>query len=111
IKNYSSDGFYFLREPAGYFSNRWLTTIIVNPDETNGLTRENIRKALANKNIEARPLWKPMHLQPVYDKVPFYGNSVSNWLFEYGLCLPSGSNLTKSELGKITQLIGDAVNR
>lgn len=95
IRHSSPTGIYFLKEPEGYFSNRWLTTIIVDPEETNGVTREDIRQSLARENIEARPLWKPMHLQPVYKKASFYGNGISNWLFKYGLCLPSGSNLTK----------------
>jgi len=102
----SSYGIYFLKEPKGYKSNRWLTTILVNPTETDGVTREDIRMALEEVNIECRPLWKPMHLQPLYREFPFYSQEgfesegrggISGWLFEYGLCLPSGSNMSEAD--------------
>jgi len=99
--SYSSPGIYFLKEPLGYISNRWLTTIIVNPEETGGITREDIRIALEKENIECRPLWKPMHMQPLYEKYPFYGSGVSEVLFEYGLCLPSGSNMTEKDRERV----------
>ena len=95
------DGITFLAEPDGYFSNRWLTTILVDPSKTNGITRENIRLALENENIESRPLWKPMHLQPIFAGAPFYGDGTSEQLFEKGLCLPSGSNLTHLDLDRV----------
>lgn len=101
----SSNGFYFLKEPGEYISNRWLTTILVNPDETGGITREEIRSALEQENIECRPLWKPMHLQPLYRNFPCYVNGVSEKLFEYGLCLPSGSNLTDEERLRVVKAI------
>lgn len=101
IQNYSGSGIYFLREPDGYFSNRWLSTVIVNPEETGGITREDIRLALEADNIEARPLWKPMHMQPVFRDAAFYGSGFSEWLFEHGLCMPSGSNLTSSDFERI----------
>lgn len=97
----SPTGVYFLKEPDGYFSNRWLTTIIINPEETDGVSREDIRIALEKENIECRPLWKPMHMQPLYSGVPFYGSGVSEMLFEFGLCLPSGSNMTEGEREKV----------
>lgn len=97
----SPTGVYFLKEPDGYFSNRWLTTVIINPEETGGVSREDIRLALEKENIECRPLWKPMHLQPLYSDAPYYGSGVSEMLFEYGLCLPSGSNMTKGEREKV----------
>ena len=103
--NGSTNGIYFLREPEGYRSNRWLTTILVNPEETGGVTREDIRLALEEENIESRPLWKPMHLQPLYDGFPYYGRRVSDWLFERGLCLPSGSNLSDEERERIVAVI------
>jgi len=90
-------GIYFLNEPDGYYSNRWLTTILVNPEQAGGLSREDIRVGLEKKNIESRPLWKPMHLQPYYKGNMMYSNGVSEFLFEHGLCLPSGSNLTDEE--------------
>ncbi len=112
--NLSPTGIYFLKEPEGHYSNRWLTTILVDPKETGGVTREDIRRALEKKNIECRPLWKPMHLQPVYKNYPFYTHSssnvvekkvVSNFLFEYGLCLPSGSNLTENDRKRVVKAI------
>ncbi len=93
----------FVDEPIGYFSNRWLSCIYVNP--TNGITRETIRLALKEENIESRPLWKPMHLQPVFESSPFYGDGTSERLFENGLCLPSGSSLTESDLKRVTEVI------
>lgn len=106
-KNVTKDakGIYFLKEPAGYFSNRWLTTVIVNPEETNGVTREHIRLALEAENIEARPLWKPMHMQPVFKDAAFYGSGFSEWLFEHGLCLPSGSNLVDEDFNRIFEVL------
>lgn len=98
-------GIIFLNEPAGYFSNRWLTSITVDPALTGGVTRETIRLALENENIESRPLWKPMHLQPVFEQAPFYGDGTSEKLFEQGLCLPSGSNLDKESLERVTAII------
>ncbi len=79
----------FLDEPDGFFSNRWLTTILTDSFET----REKIRLALEAENIESRPLWKPMHLQPVFQDFPAYTDGTSEDLFNRGLCLPSGSNL------------------
>ncbi|HEU4791666.1 MAG TPA: DegT/DnrJ/EryC1/StrS family aminotransferase [Flavobacterium sp.] len=85
-----------------YFSNYWLTTILVNPEETkNGINRETIRLTLLDSNIECRPLWKPMHLQPLYKNYPFYGNKIAESLFEKGLSLPSGSNLTDLDRDRI----------
>ena len=91
----------FLDEPTGYFSNRWLTCIETNSFEL----RERIRLALANENIESRPLWKPMHSQPVFANVPAYLNGVSDDLFDKGLCLPSGSNLEKEDLQRVVSII------
>ncbi|NBB22041.1 aminotransferase class I/II-fold pyridoxal phosphate-dependent enzyme [Runella sp. CRIBMP] len=98
----SIEGITFQPEAEGSFSNRWLSCMVVNPKLTGGITRENMRLALASENIEARPLWKPMHLQPIFQDAPYYGKSISERLFENGLCLPSGSNLTQEELGRVT---------
>ncbi len=98
-------GISFLAEPEGFFSNRWLTCILVDPTLTGGITREDIRLALDADNIESRPLWKLMHLQPVFEKAPFYGNGISERLFEQGLCLPSGSNLTQGDLDRVVGII------
>ncbi len=85
-------------------SNFWLTCIVVDPEEA-GFTREDIRLALEADNIESRPLWKPMHLQPVFAGCPFYGNGVSEKLFDNGLCLPSGSSLKKEDLERVCHVI------
>lgn len=91
-------GITVFKEPTSdYFSNHWLSAITVNPEKTGGKTREDLRLALEKANIETRPLWKPMHLQPIFEKYPFYGTQVSEQLFENGLCLPSGSNVTDEE--------------
>ncbi len=92
-------------EPEGFFSNRWLTTIIIDPEKNNGITRENLRIALEAQNIESRPLWKPMHRQPVFVGSPFYGNGISDQLFNNGLCLPSGSNLSDDEQERIFSVL------
>jgi dTDP-4-amino-4,6-dideoxygalactose transaminase len=91
----------FQEEPLGYHSNRWLTCILINPNSNFGLTREVIRLAFESENIEARPLWKPMHIQPVFVNALSYTNGVSERLFEDGLCLPSGSNLTDTDFERI----------
>lgn len=101
----SPTGIYFLREPHGFFSNRWLSTILVIPEETGGITKEGIRVALEEVNIESRPLWKPMHMQPLYKDCPYYGRGISEGLFEHGLCLPSGSNLTDEERSRVVAII------
>lgn len=93
--------FRFLEEPDGYYSNRWLTCILTESYED----REKIRRSLNHLNIESRPLWKPMHLQPIFFKYPAYLNGVSENLFEKGLCLPSGSNLSKEDLQRIAAAI------
>lgn len=94
-----------------YYANYWLTTIIVDKNKTNGITRETIRLALENEGIESRPLWKPMHLQPIFKNYPYYGNNVSELLFENGLCLPSGSNLTIEEKSRIHRTIMSIFNK
>ncbi|MBL4724071.1 MAG: DegT/DnrJ/EryC1/StrS family aminotransferase, partial [Lutibacter sp.] len=93
--------FKFLEAPKGYFSNRWLTCMLT---ESYG-EREQIRLALQEQQIESRPLWKPMHLQPIFKKYPRYVNGVSENLFEKGLCLPSGSNLSNSDLTSIKDIL------
>ncbi len=98
-------GISFLPEPEGSFSNRWLTTILVNPSRSGGITRETIRLALEEENIESRPLWKPMHLQPVFRRFPFFSTGVSERLFDQGLCLPSGSNLTTEDKSRIEDVL------
>ena len=88
-------------EPEGYYSNRWLTAIALNPARNRGISRETLRLAFEAENIETRPLWKPMHLQPVFEGAPFFGDGTSERLFDEGLCLPSGSNLTEADFERI----------
>ena len=89
-----------------YFSNCWLTSILVDPCETkNKIDKETIRLTLLKADIECRPLWKPMHLQPLYKNYPYYGERVAETLFENGLSLPSGSNLTDSDRDRIRHLL------
>ena len=90
---------------SDYFSNYWLTTILIDPILTVGINRETLRLALDAENIESRPLWKPMHLQPVFEEYPYYGATVAEMLFENGLCLPSGSNLTENECERIAKVV------
>ncbi|WP_065219526.1 MULTISPECIES: DegT/DnrJ/EryC1/StrS family aminotransferase [Butyricimonas] len=93
-------------QPGGgdFNSNYWLTCITVEPGEA-GFTREDVRLVLEANNIESRPLWKPMHLQPVFKDAPFYGNGTSERLFEVGLCLPSGPMLTDQDIERVAQVI------
>jgi dTDP-4-amino-4,6-dideoxygalactose transaminase len=83
----------FCEPNSEYYSNHWLSAIVVDATKLNGKNREDLRLALEKENIESRPLWKPMHLQPIFEKYPYYGSNIAEQLFENGLCLPSGSNL------------------
>ena len=94
-------GVYFLPEPEGYFSNRWLSCLLIDPQQTGGISREDVRLELEKENIECRPLWKPMHLQPLFAEARHYGSNYSEELFDLGLCLPSGSNLTDNQKQQI----------
>ncbi|MDT7830223.1 aminotransferase class I/II-fold pyridoxal phosphate-dependent enzyme [Pricia sp. S334] len=91
----------FLKEPDGFYSNRWLTCVLTPSFEY----REKLRLALLDQNIESRPLWKPMHLQPIFKKYPSYSDGTSEKLFDRGLCLPSGSNLSQNDLERIVEII------
>ena len=96
----------FLKEPdETYFSNRWLTTILFSGDNA---SPANVYSSLNNQNIECRPLWKPMHLQPVFQSYPYYGHSICNDLFAKGLCIPSGSNLNDEDLDRVAKSISSA---
>jgi dTDP-4-amino-4,6-dideoxygalactose transaminase len=97
-------GIYFPTGPAGYFSNRWLSTILIDPVEA-GFSREDLRLAFEQENIESRPLWKPMHMQPVFNGCAFYGDGTAERLFQNGLCLPSGSNLKDDDLERIFEVM------
>lgn len=84
-----------------FFSNYWLNTILLQTAEE----MESLRLAFDEANVESRPLWKPMHLQPIFEKYPYYGSKISEELFERGLCLPSGSNLTNIDKSRIKEVI------
>ena len=98
------DGILFQPQLVNTKTNRWLTAITVDPRAA-GANREHIRLALEKDNIESRPLWKPMHLQPVFKDAPAYVNGISEKLFENGLCLPSGSNMTKEDMDGILKIL------
>jgi dTDP-4-amino-4,6-dideoxygalactose transaminase len=90
-----------------YFANYWLSSILIDSQLTNGIDREAVRLAFEAGNIESRPLWKPMHIQPIFEKYSFYGNKVAETLFKNGLCLPSGSNLTDDDRARISKVVSD----
>ena len=96
-------------EGEGFNSNYWLTCITVKPEEA-GFTREDLRLTLEGDNIESRPLWKPMHLQPVFKEAPFYGDGTSDRLFEIGLCLPSGPTLTDQDIERVAKVVKQLSN-
>lgn len=89
---------------SDYFSNHWLSAIVID-EEKAGFNREQLRLALDQENIESRPLWKPMHLQPIFESAPYFGGNVAEELFKKGLCLPSGSNLKEEDLERIKKVI------
>ena len=97
-------GFDFMPEAPWGRHTRWLTCLTIDPDDF-GATREDVRLALEAENIEARPVWKPMHLQPVYGQFPVVGGRVSEELFEKGLCLPSGSAMTEEDLARVVGVV------
>lgn len=99
------DGVTVFTEPTEeYFSNHWLSAIVVDSEKA-GFTREDLRLKLLEFNIESRPLWKPMHLQPVFEDAAYYGGKVAETLFDNGLCLPSGSNMTDEERARIREVV------
>jgi dTDP-4-amino-4,6-dideoxygalactose transaminase len=99
-------GISLLENPSeAYQSNFWLTCVQVDPEKA-GFTREDLRLAMEAANIETRPLWKPMHLQPVFANAPFYGDGTSEKLFEHGLCLPSSPVLTEEDVERVVEEFG-----
>jgi len=96
----------FQNEPPGYFSNYWLTCVLF-PNEQ---IRDAVKKHLEMNRIESRPVWKPMHLQPLYKDVPYYGTKIGEYLFTRGLCLPSSSILKDDDVTNIAALINDCLN-
>ncbi len=98
-------GVSFLEEPdSNYYSNHWLTCITFEGDD-GGIRRDQLIEAMAKRNIECRPLWKPMHIQPVFESFSYYGDNFSVKLFETGVCLPSGSNMSEDDLERIRSVI------
>ncbi len=101
------DGVEVFSEPSeDFYSNHWLSAIVVDAAKT-GKTREDLRLAFLEDNIESRPLWKPMHMQPIFADAPYYGKDVAEKLFDDGLCLPSGSNLSDDDRARIKKVITD----
>jgi dTDP-4-amino-4,6-dideoxygalactose transaminase len=99
------DGVEVFSEPnEDYYSNHWLSAIVID-EKITGVNREDLRSAFLEENIESRPLWKPMHLQPVFADAPYYGTNVAEKLFDDGLCLPSGSNLSDEDRLRIKKVI------
>jgi pyridoxal phosphate-dependent aminotransferase EpsN len=108
------EGVHFMPELEGTMSNRWLTTLTID-QQALGVTPMDIINALAEENIEARPVWKPLHLQPVFNGVTYYpheeGWSVSDELFANGICLPSGSSMTIDEQNRVIDVFIKAIKR
>ncbi|MBT0554756.1 aminotransferase class I/II-fold pyridoxal phosphate-dependent enzyme [Riemerella anatipestifer] len=99
------EGVEVFAEPSeDYFSNHWLSAVVIDAQKA-GFSREDLRLKFLEDNIESRPLWKPMHLQPVFAEAPYYGGRVAEQLFENGLCLPSGSNLTDADRQRISEVV------
>ncbi|MFH0841786.1 MAG: aminotransferase class I/II-fold pyridoxal phosphate-dependent enzyme [Bacteroidota bacterium] len=104
------EGITFLTEPPYSRSNYWLTTILLDPELSGGITGEHVRTVMEKENIECRPLWKPMHLQPVFSGSPAYLNGFSEYAFDRGVCLPSGSNMTDDEKQRISETMSRIFN-
>ena len=102
-------------EAVGSHSNRWLTTILLNPADAEAhpprptVTPETLRLHLETRNIESRPLWKPLHLQPLFADAPMYGGAVCADLFDRGLCLPSGTAMTDADLCRVAEAVQEAL--
>lgn len=101
-------GFNFLCEPEGSISNRWLSAILIDQEKA-GVTTKHLIEALGKENIETRPLWKPLHLQPIFKENAYYGSTVAEDLFNNGICLPSGSNLSDIDLNRVVSNIKKVV--
>ena len=101
-----SEGVKFLHEPDGFYSSRWLSTVAFK----RGIDPLKIQLKLKEEGIESRPLWKPMHLQPIFNQLPCYGGEVSEQLFSTGLCLPSGTTLTEADINRVAEIIVKCLN-
>lgn len=104
-------GIEFVPEPENTFANRWLSTVLIDEKKT-GMDHSELREALQKEDIETRPLWKPMHVQPVFEDYPFYanGHGVAEDLFKKGLCLPSGSNLTDNDRKRVVKALKNCLD-
>ncbi|ERM83977.1 hypothetical protein P872_01570 [Rhodonellum psychrophilum GCM71 = DSM 17998] len=98
-------GISFLHEGEKVYSNYWLTCMLIDPKLTNGIDNDKIRNFLDGLNIESRPIWKPMHLQPVYDSFPYFGTDIAEKIFEFGLCLPSGSSMSEDDRNRVVDAV------
>ena len=99
-------GINFFSEPSlDFFSNHWLNAVIIDPNKTNGFRSEDLRYEFQKENIESRPLWKPMHMQPLFNKAEYFGAIIAEKLFKFGLCLPSGSNMSNKDRERISEVI------
>lgn len=108
----SIPGFHFMPELENTCSNRWLTTLTIDEKEA-GISIESLLESLAEENIEARPVWKPLHMQPLFEGMKYYphseNNNVSEQLFKMGICLPSSSNMTEEDQRRVIQCIKNAL--
>ena len=100
-------GIDFMPEADYGRATRWLTCLTIDP-EIFGATREDVRLALERDNIEARPVWKPMHLQPVFADAPMRGGAVAEWVYDHGVCLPSGSSMKDADVDRVLDALLDA---
>ena len=99
-------GVNFFSEPSlDFFSNHWLNAVIIDPNKTNGFRSEDLSYEFQKENIESRPLWKPMHMQPLFNKAEYFGAIIAEKLFKFGLCLPSGSNMSNEDRERISEVI------
>lgn len=105
---FAGTGLVFMPEPADYHSSHWLTAVMIDPTRV-GVSRETIREALLEHDIESRPLWKPMHMQPVFAGTRYLGAGFDERLFDMGLCLPSGSDMTQTELDEVMDRVSTLI--
>ena len=108
--SFARDGIAFMPEPLGQRSSNWLSAMTIDPTKV-GVSREDIRLMLLEHEIEARPLWKPMHMQPLYEGTEYQGSGVDEELFANGICLPSGSDMSDQEQDEVIDRITNLIDR
>jgi dTDP-4-amino-4,6-dideoxygalactose transaminase len=106
----SCDGFEFVEDLPQSFSNRWLSTALIHPNKKSGMNRDKLFQNLVLHNIESRPVWTPMHMQPAYHNYPYFGGNVAENLFDKGICLPSGSGMSEDILQHVIDTIKKVVS-